>query len=159
MKYHVSRGSTAFAEELEAQDLVFRTDRGRITEILAHPEESPHVLNIKRGILSALQVQFVNEHAVLEEVRDWFLPLYSVGGGGGIHGEDLDIFGIKGSPGVRALASGSLPGFFLRLLRFLRLLKNQLFQIAIRPGMVDRRTTMQVCYLSIDNYYHCYYFY
>lgn len=78
MKYHVSRGSTAFAEELEAQDLVFRTDRGRITEILAHPEEPPHVLNIKRGILSALQVQFVNEHAVLEEVR----ALLSEGGGG-----------------------------------------------------------------------------
>ena len=64
----MSQGSTAFAEELEAQDLVFRTDRGRITEILSHPDEPPHVLNIKRGILSALQVQFVDEHATLEEV-------------------------------------------------------------------------------------------
>ena len=107
MKYHVSRGSTAFAEELEAQDLVFRTDRGRITEILAHPEEPPHVLNIKRGILSALQVQFVNEHAVLEEVRDFFAPLLG-GGGGGMHGEGLDPFGTKCSPEVRTLASRQL---------------------------------------------------
>lgn len=70
MRYAISQGSPAFAEELEAQDLVFRTDRGRITEILAHPEEPSHVLNIKRGILSALQVQFVDKRAILEEVRD-----------------------------------------------------------------------------------------
>lgn len=93
LKYHVSRGSTAFAEELEAQDLVFRTDRGRITEILAHPEEPPHVLNIKRGILSALQVQFVNEHAVLEEVRDFFAPLLGGGGGGECMGRVLTPLG------------------------------------------------------------------
>ena len=108
MKYHVSRGSTAFAEELEAQDLVFRTDRGRITEILAHPEEPPHVLNIKRGILSALQVQFVNERAVLEEVRDCFFAPLLGGGGGGMHGEGLDPFGTKCIPEVRTLASHQL---------------------------------------------------
>lgn len=73
MEYHISQGSTAFAEELQAQDLVFRMDGGRITEILAHPEEPSHVLNIKRGILSALQVQFVDEHAILEEVRSLLL--------------------------------------------------------------------------------------
>ncbi|PFX28884.1 Apolipophorin [Stylophora pistillata] len=67
LDYQISQGSTAFAEELQAQDLVFRMDAGRITEILAHPEEPSHVLNIKRGILSALQVQFVEDHATLEE--------------------------------------------------------------------------------------------
>lgn len=67
--YQLSQGTTAFAEELQAQDLVFRTNGGLIADILAHPEELSHVLNIKRGILSALQVQFVDEHATLEEVR------------------------------------------------------------------------------------------
>ncbi|KAL9951489.1 hypothetical protein ACROYT_G044158 [Oculina patagonica] len=67
LEFQLSQGSTAFAEELEAQDLVFRTNVGRITDILAHPEEPSHVLNIKRGILSALQVQFVDDHATLEE--------------------------------------------------------------------------------------------
>lgn len=75
LEFQLSQGSTAFAEELEAQDLVFRMDGGRITDILAHPEEPSHVLNIKRGILSALQVQFVDEHATLEEVRCLFLDL------------------------------------------------------------------------------------
>lgn len=67
--YQLSQGTTAFAEELQAQDLVFRTNGGLITDVLAHPEDPSHVLNIKRGILSALQVQFVDEHATLEEVR------------------------------------------------------------------------------------------
>ncbi|KAJ7356147.1 hypothetical protein OS493_026530 [Desmophyllum pertusum] len=67
LEYHISQGSTAFAGELQAQDLVFSTDGGRITGILAHPEDPTHVLNVKRGILSALQVQFVDEHATLEE--------------------------------------------------------------------------------------------
>lgn len=69
LDYQISQGSTAFAEELQAQDLVFRMDAGRITKILAHPEEPSNVLNIKRGILSAFQVQFVDDHATLEEVR------------------------------------------------------------------------------------------
>ena len=67
--YQLSQGTTAFAEELQAQDLVFRTNGGLITDILAHPEDPSHVLNIKRGILSALQVQFVDEPATLDEVR------------------------------------------------------------------------------------------
>lgn len=75
LEFQLSQGSTAFAEELEAQDLVFRMDGGLITDILAHPEEPSHVLNIKRGILSALQVQFVDEHATLEEVRLLFFCL------------------------------------------------------------------------------------
>jgi len=78
--YQLSQGTTAFAEELQAQDLVFRTNGGLITDILAHPEDPSHVLNIKRGILSALQVQFVDEPATLDEVRSsyssaFFFPL------------------------------------------------------------------------------------
>lgn len=82
LDYQISQGSTAFAEELQAQDLVFRMDAGRITNILAHPEEPSHVLNIKRGILSAFQVQFVDDHATLEEVRSslcWFLQTSRAG--------------------------------------------------------------------------------
>lgn len=82
LDYQISQGSTAFAEELQAQDLVFRMDAGRITKILAHPEEPSHVLNIKRGILSAFQVQFVDDHATLEEVRSslcWFLQTSRAG--------------------------------------------------------------------------------
>lgn len=68
LKYQLSQGTTAFAGELAAQDLVFRTDRGLITEILADPKEPLHILNIKRGILSALQVQFVDRNVTLVEV-------------------------------------------------------------------------------------------
>ena len=78
LEYHISQGSTAFAGELQAQDLVFSTDGGRITGILAHPEDPTHVLNVKRGILSALQVQFVDEHATLEEVRSSFIKFNNI---------------------------------------------------------------------------------
>ena len=68
LEYTLSQGSPAFAEELQAHDLVFRTNEGRVTEVLSHPQEPSHVLNVKRGILSAMQVQFVEYHATLEEV-------------------------------------------------------------------------------------------
>lgn len=74
--YQLSQGTTAFAEELQAQDLVFRTNGGLITDILAHPEDPSHVLNIKRGILSALQVQFVDEPATLDEVRSSYSSVF-----------------------------------------------------------------------------------
>ena len=38
---------------------------------------------------------------------------------------------------------------FLRVLRFSPLLKNQHFQIPIRPGPGRRRTTLWMCYLQI----------
>ena len=45
---------------------------------------------------------------------------------------------------------------FLRVLRFSRLLKTQLFQIPIRPGIRQRRrTTWWMCYLQIIIYYLC----
>jgi len=75
--YQLSQGTTAFAEELQAQDLVFKTKGGLITDILAHPEDPSHVLNIKRGILSALQVQFVDQHATLEEVRSLYRTFFT----------------------------------------------------------------------------------
>ena len=43
-------------EEMSAHDLVFRTDKGRIVEVLAHPDEPLHILNAKRGILSMIQL-------------------------------------------------------------------------------------------------------
>ena len=41
---------------------------------------------------------------------------------------------------------------FLRVLRFSPLLKNQHFQIPIRPGSGSRRTTLWMCYLQIIIY-------
>ncbi|XP_068726618.1 uncharacterized protein [Montipora capricornis] len=67
LRYRLSQGTTAFAEELEARELVFRTDRGLITELLADPREPLNALNVKRGILSALQVQFVDRNVTLVE--------------------------------------------------------------------------------------------
>ncbi|XP_063962637.1 uncharacterized protein LOC129271361 [Lytechinus pictus] len=43
-------------EEMSAHDLVFRTENGRIIEVLAHPDEPLHILNAKRGILSMVQL-------------------------------------------------------------------------------------------------------
>ena len=69
------------------------------------------------------------------------------------------------NPGVNDICGLSfvslvLTGGFLRVLRFLPLLKNQHFQIAIRPGMLDGRTTTSMCCLSVGNYcyYYCYYY-
>lgn len=69
------------------------------------------------------------------------------------------------NPGVNDICGLSfislvLSGRFSPGAPFLPLLKNQHFQIAIRPGMVDGRTTRSICYLSICNYcyYYCYYY-
>ena len=48
--------SPEFAQEMSAHDLVFRTNKGRIVEVLAHPDEPAHILNAKRGILSMIQL-------------------------------------------------------------------------------------------------------
>ena len=48
--------SPEFAIEMSTYDLVFRTNKGRIIEVLAHPDEPTHILNAKRGILSMLQL-------------------------------------------------------------------------------------------------------
>jgi hypothetical protein len=62
-------GTQAFARELQAHELVFRSRNGAIVEVLSSYEETPQSLNIKKGILSALQVQFTKDHSVLNEVR------------------------------------------------------------------------------------------
>eukprot|EP00794_Sanderia_malayensis_P007911 gene7911-8766_t len=48
--------SRKFSRELEAQDLVFQTSKGRLTQLFPAVGESTHVLNVKRGILSTLQL-------------------------------------------------------------------------------------------------------
>ncbi|XP_071476668.1 uncharacterized protein [Diadema antillarum] len=45
-----------FGSEMSAFDLVFRTKNGRIVEVLAHPDEPVHILNVKRAILTYLQL-------------------------------------------------------------------------------------------------------
>ncbi|XP_041474845.1 uncharacterized protein LOC121423559 [Lytechinus variegatus] len=51
-------GNNQLGEEMSAHDLVFRTENGRIIEVLAHPDEPLHILNAKRGILSMVQLDF-----------------------------------------------------------------------------------------------------
>ena len=46
-----------FARELQARDLIFQTSKGRINKLFPAAGEALHVLNIKRGILSTLQLQ------------------------------------------------------------------------------------------------------
>ncbi|XP_072173028.1 uncharacterized protein [Diadema setosum] len=57
--YEVETGretNPEFEFEMRAHDLVFITNRGRIVELLAHPDEPVSVLNVKRGILTYLQL-------------------------------------------------------------------------------------------------------
>ena len=46
-----------FARELQARDLIFQTAKGKINKLYPDAGEALHVLNIKRGILSTLQLQ------------------------------------------------------------------------------------------------------
>ena len=48
--------SPELSQEMSAHDVVFRTEKGRIVEVLAHPDEPLHILNKKRGILSMIQL-------------------------------------------------------------------------------------------------------
>ncbi|KAK3755617.1 hypothetical protein QZH41_017617, partial [Actinostola sp. cb2023] len=68
LEFRLSRETAAFARELQTHDLIFRSRNGAIIEVLPAKGESSKILNIKKGILSALQVQFVNiKHSTLSE--------------------------------------------------------------------------------------------
>lgn len=56
-QFQTAEESRKFSRELQAQDLVFQTSKGRISQLFPKPAEALHVLNIKRGILSTLQLQ------------------------------------------------------------------------------------------------------
>ena len=49
-------GNPQLGDEMSAHDVVFRTEKGRIIEVVAHPDEPIHLLNAKRGILSMIQL-------------------------------------------------------------------------------------------------------
>ncbi|XP_030851735.1 uncharacterized protein LOC583017, partial [Strongylocentrotus purpuratus] len=49
-------GNPQLGDEMSAHDVVYRTDKGRIIEVVAHPDEPIHILNAKRGILSMIQL-------------------------------------------------------------------------------------------------------
>ena len=48
--------SAKFAKEIEANTIVFKTSNGRIERIFPSAFESAHILNVKRGIISTLQL-------------------------------------------------------------------------------------------------------
>ncbi len=55
--FQTAKESRRFSRELEAQDLIFQSSKGRITKLFPAVGESTNALNIKRGILSTLQLQ------------------------------------------------------------------------------------------------------
>jgi len=59
LKYQLSRDTSAFARELQAHELLFTSRNGAVEHVSPDMGESSKILNIKKGILSALQVQFV----------------------------------------------------------------------------------------------------
>lgn len=70
LKYKLSRDTSAFARELQAHELFFTSSNGAVVNVSPELGESSKILNIKKGILSALQVQFIkNKQATLKEVR------------------------------------------------------------------------------------------
>lgn len=56
-KFQIAPESGRFARELIAQDISFQTSKGRIVKLFPGEHETVHILNIKRGILSTLQLQ------------------------------------------------------------------------------------------------------
>ena len=56
-EFQIAPESAKYARGLQAQDLIFQTSKGRVTKLFPAAGEAVHVLNIKRGILSTLQLQ------------------------------------------------------------------------------------------------------
>lgn len=66
--YKTSPGSLELRLELLARELYFRSDGGVISKIIADKGEPTHVLNIKRGILSAFQLKMISKDDTINEV-------------------------------------------------------------------------------------------
>ena len=56
-EFQIAPESRKFSRELQAQELIFTTSKGRINKLFPAETEALHVLNIKRGIISTLQLQ------------------------------------------------------------------------------------------------------
>ena len=68
MFYFPSPGSSRFEKALVAEPLVFRAVDGRIVSVRPSVREPRYITNIKRGILSALQVQLTHLTETVQEV-------------------------------------------------------------------------------------------
>lgn len=72
-KFRPSPNEASFKEALEAELLFFTENNGRFVVVSPAKSEPVYVTNIKRGMLSALQLQFTEEQrTVISEV---FIPL------------------------------------------------------------------------------------
>ena len=70
--FKASRNQESFKKALEDNNLFFTENKGRFEAIHTLWEEPLYVTNVKRGILSALQLQFTEkEHTVLPEVTNY----------------------------------------------------------------------------------------
>ena len=56
--------SAKFAREIEANNVLFKTSNGKIERLYPSSAESTHTLNIKRGILSTLQLEEKNSEEI-----------------------------------------------------------------------------------------------
>ena len=63
-KFALAPESAKFARELEANNLAFETSNGKIERLFPSNAESTHTLNIKRGVLSTLQLGEKNTEEV-----------------------------------------------------------------------------------------------
>ena len=72
-----SSGEESFKKALEATTVQFTTRGGRISHVISSLKDPVYVTNIKKGILSALQLQFVEEPrpTLVEEVSSFFLRI------------------------------------------------------------------------------------
>ena len=68
LDFKLSSGSKDLSRELKARDLVFESHEGMITNIRPQSDEPVNILNIKRGILSSLQLKIINKDRHLTEV-------------------------------------------------------------------------------------------
>lgn len=68
LDFKLSSGSKDLSRELKARDLYFESDEGIIKNIRPAPGEPVHVLNMKRGILSSMQLKLVKTDQNLTEV-------------------------------------------------------------------------------------------
>ncbi len=56
--------SKDFDAALSQYDVIAHMDNGVVTKVLAHPDEPKHILNIKRGILNMMSLDFQTEDLV-----------------------------------------------------------------------------------------------
>ena len=71
-KFKPSPNEESFKSALEENILFFTENNGRFEVVSPHMSEPVYVTNIKRGMLSALQLQFTEEkRTLIPEVRNF----------------------------------------------------------------------------------------